>query len=324
MKRQLGIEYISIAIALVAFSLGVRAEDASPPTTPASTEGPSLAPPSGDISPSLEINVPPPPESPLQRRWRERNRLRPNDEPAPKVFPVPGDGTLMERQWTVETPRGTMTQTLEASRSEERYSLHRQHIWTAPDGTLIRSQETDVTASGPNNYQADRTITLRDGRTIEHSYSRSWDGETLHTERSFSGPNGQTWSREHTWTPGSEETPRPDSPPPPSAFQDASPGSGVPAGSQKALPEISPGNRFGQRADAGSSQGSGAPAPRPSGFTLGSSGRGWAVGHGSPTRPSRPPETTPSLGKRLRVESPTPDRPGALRPSILPRPRGRR
>lgn len=321
MKPWFRMTYISIGIVLVLFSSGLKGQEISPPAV--STAGPSVASgQAGEALPNLEINVPPPTESSAQRRWRERNRFRAEDTSEPRVFPVPGDGTPLSPNWSVTTPRQTRMQVLERSRSEDGYSVHREHTWTAPDGTWIRSHESDVTATGPNNFQRDRVITLRDGRSIEHSFTRSWDGETFNTQRSFSGPNGQTWTREHTWTPGSEEA-VPDSRPavPP---QNTPPALRTPP-AVPIPPEATAGNRFGQRNAAPAARSGSQPAGRPSGFTVGSLGRGgWGPGKGQATHSLRPPEAAPSLGKRLRIESPNSAHPGALRPSILPRPRGRR
>lgn len=303
-----------------------------------------------DAAPNLEINVPPPPDSPVRRGRLGHHRTRSEDSPAgskkilgatrvtgqpspsedvpaPRVFPPPGAATPWSGQWSITNPHGTMTHSWEQSRSEDGYSFHREHIWTAPDGTLLRGQQFDVTGTDPNNYQRERTITLRDGRTIQHSYTRSWDGQTLETEQSFSGPNGQSWTRQHTWAPDSDAAPQP----PSLTGSAASVPQGPSAGPvqkppiESPPPDTLPGKRLGLLKNSGGTERATLPATRPSGFTLGASGwRGWNTpGLGPATRPSRPPESTPSLGKRLRAESPNAERPGSLRPSILPRPRGK-
>lgn len=324
--------YISIGIAIVALCGALKAQDASPTPAPTPTQAlPDIPAPAGDVVPSLDINVPPPPDSPHGRRRLGPNRSRPEEgSPSPRVFPRPGDASPLSGQWSITNPHGTMTHTWQTERSEDGYSLHREHTWTAPDGTPLRSQEFDTTVTGPNNYQRQRTITLRDGRTIQHSFTRSWDGETFQSEHTFSGPNGQTWTHQHTWTPGADEAPAPPGepvPPVPTAPPAQGPGGVVQGPPGEGQPPSSPpGRRLGQLNRQGGSDVAAPPASRPSGFTLGASGwRGWSTAGQSPaSRLSRPPETAPSLGKRFRTESPNSDRPGLLRPSTLPRPRGKR
>lgn len=62
--------------------------------------------------------------------------------------------------------------------------------------STLPAQEAEVTE--PYQYQTQRTHTLGDGRTVEHSYSQTWDGQTLQRTREFSGPNGQTFTREQS------------------------------------------------------------------------------------------------------------------------------
>lgn len=62
--------------------------------------------------------------------------------------------------------------------------------------STLPAQEAEVTE--PYQYQTQRTHTLGDGRTVEHSYSQTWDGQTLQRKQEFSGPNGQNFTREHS------------------------------------------------------------------------------------------------------------------------------
>ncbi len=189
---------VAMMIGMLVFATGSHAQDAFQPAPIAV---------GGDTGANSEPNAPAVAEPPLRWRWREQYQPRPGAPVAPRSPSLPEDGTPVTRERTVTTPHGTMTQTWEGSRSDDGYSLRREQTWTAPDGTPIRSHETEITGAGPNNYQREKTITLRDGRTVEHSYSRSWDGQTLQTERSFTGPNGQTWTREQSRTRGPDETP---------------------------------------------------------------------------------------------------------------------
>lgn len=330
MKNTLRFRYISIGIALVGLCQSLKAQDASQaPSVPPPQDLPSVTVPSGAPAPNLDINVPQPPDSSLGRRRLGQNRLRPGDSASPRVFRRPGDGSPLSGQWSISNPQGTMTHAWETERLEDGYSLHREHTWTAPDGTFLRSQQSEITVSDPNNYQRQRTITLRDGRTIQHSWTRSWDGETFQTEHTFSGPNGQSWSRQHTWTPGSDEAPAPASVTAPASPIPPGQASGVAQGPPSEHPPANgqPGKRLGQSTGQGpSGNAMGNPSTsRPWGFTLGASGwRGWSsAGQGPASRLSRPSEMAPSLGKRLRVESPQSERPGLARPSTLPRPRGK-
>ncbi len=292
--------YITICSTVMIFSTLSRAEDSFQGTPP-------IAPPAVTPVPAMDW-VPSPasesggvqaPTPPLTWRWQAPYRSGRGVPVAPRTAELPTNGTPRTDQRTVTTPHGTMTQTWEASNAEGVYTFRREHRWTAPDGTPIRSQETTMTATGPGNVQRERIVTLRDGRTMDHSYTQTWDGQTLQTERSFLGPNGQAWSRENTWTQGPDGTLVPTSPSNPPAPE----GRGAVPG----------------RAGAG------VRAHRSSGFTLGSSARNPSVEpRGMSQRPPRAPDTTPSLAKRLRWGAPHPDRPAPLPRSTPPRTHGRR
>src|SRR3990170_4819761 len=105
------------------------------------------------------------------------------------------------RQHVVENPRGEMVQSWERSQTEDGYLYRRGQTFTAPDGTMLRQHEQALSGTDPYNYTRQHEMTLRDGRTILHSQTRSWDGTTGTMERTFSGPNGQTREFQHAWTP---------------------------------------------------------------------------------------------------------------------------
>ncbi len=182
---------------------------------------------------------------------------------------------LFSREHTVTTPRGQMTHTWEGSKTDAGYSLSRQQTWTTPDGTLLRQHEASITGTDPLNFEREKTITLRDGRTIEHTYSQSWDGQTLQRERTFTGPNGQTRTNQQTLSRDGEGDP-PDGNQPTMSGTPASP----PA------------------------EGLRPPEMRPRGFTLGSSARGnWgSAGNGAARRQASEPESAPVKARRTRME----------------------
>jgi hypothetical protein len=292
--------YITIFGMIVIFSAHSLAQDpyqTVPPVPP-----PAVAPvpgTDGGQTPAPEAGGPQVPSPPLPWRWQEQYRNGRGEPVAPRLGKLPADGTPVADQQVVTTPHGTMTQTWEASNTDGVYSYRREHRWVAPDGTPIRSQETTIIGTGPDSYQRERIVTLRDGRTIEHNYLQTWDGQTLQTERSFVGPNGQTWNRENTWTRGPDGTLVPTNP----STSPAPEGGGAVAGEAGAEPR----------------------ANRSSGFTFGSSARNpTAEPRGMSQRTPRPPETTPSLAKRLRWGRPIPDRPGPLPRSTPPGTHGRR
>ncbi len=105
------------------------------------------------------------------------------------------------REHMVTNPHGEMTQTWERTHTEEGYDYRRSQVWAKPDGTPLRQHEWTMAGTDPNNYTRERTITLPDGRTINHSQIRTWDGTDGTMERSFTGPNGQTRESVRSWTP---------------------------------------------------------------------------------------------------------------------------
>lgn len=111
------------------------------------------------------------------------------------------DGNAYSYQHTVTRPNGSHTQLRDYTLTEEGYQLMRQQRFYKPDGTLLREHGMSVTGSDPYNYQRQMTHTFGDGRTMEKSFTRSYDGTTGTMERSFIGPNGQVRQFERPWTP---------------------------------------------------------------------------------------------------------------------------
>ncbi|MGQ9575432.1 MAG: hypothetical protein ACUVUC_08940 [Thermoguttaceae bacterium] len=266
---------------------------------------------------------------------RENHRLRANrqleDHSTAPNQEKPASPSPFPREHIVDNPHGQMTQTWDRIVTDEGFSLRREQTWISPDGLTVRQHDSALTGSDPLNYQRERTLTLQDGRTIEHSYSQSWDGTTLGRQRTFTGPNGQTHTWQQTITPGSE----PDGPqwaPPldaPGWQQPAGPETpGVPLGpipgqpsEQKSGKATAWGkwNPFGKIFGASDDQ---RPANRPSGFTLGSGGRApWgASAHGLAKRQAGQPESAPSVLRRLRIQG----RERATAQRAAPRSGGRR
>ena len=63
------------------------------------------------------------------------------------------------------------------------------------------SMNDTLSGSDPYNYTREHSITLPDGRTINQTQVRTWDGTDGTMERSFIGPNGQTHQSLRSWTP---------------------------------------------------------------------------------------------------------------------------
>lgn len=200
----------------------------------------------------------------------------PTDPNAGQVPPAPGSPTsptnsTYQRSWT--NPNGQRTQLYERSVTDNGYSIHREQTWANPDGTPLRQHETTITGTDPYNFQRERMITLRDGRTIEHDYTQTWDGMTLQRERTFSGPNGQThnFQFQQQWAAPSDGS-QPTTPPtvPTVPEQPVSP------------PVASTPETFGAPEASAETRTTDGVKPtrskmhRPSGFTLGASARGAA------------------------------------------------
>jgi hypothetical protein len=201
--------------------------------------------------------------------------------------PTSPTSNTYQRSWT--NPQGQHTQLYERSVTDNGYSIHREQTWTNPDGTPLRQHDTTITETDPYNFQREKVITLRDGRTIEHGYTQSWDGTTRQRERTFSGPNGQTHNFQQSWTvpsDGSQPTPPPATPTEPGVPEqpasqpvaDLSEMAGATEGSletnRTTLQKLNPFASKTTTTDG--SKPSRSRMTRPSGFTLGASARGTA------------------------------------------------
>ena len=207
------------------------------------------------------------------------------------------DGGSFRYQHAVSRPNGSHTQLREYQRTEDGYSLLQQQSFYRPDGTLLREHAMSVTGTDPYNYQRQMTHTFRDGRTMEKTFTRSYDGEAGTIAQTFVGPNGQVRHLERPWAPDDPATAgqgllAPDPLPTPER-------AGLPTREQLATSPAA-------RADEGgfwsrlnpfkkrhAKQTANSPAPKRSGFTVGSFGR------------SQDSTIPPGLARKTAGESPT-------------------
>jgi len=170
-----------------------------------------------------------------------------------------------------------------------------------PDGTPLRQQERTFSGTDPYNWQWENRITLRDGRTIEHTYTQSWDGSTFQSERSFAGPNGQTHNRQRTWTmPSDGGLPTESAIPTESQLSAPTPetvASPEPEGSL--LEKLNP---FASKTKMSRSETSSSlSASRPSGFTLGASAKG-TLAAGNRSLSKGPPGQAESKARHQQIK----------------------
>ncbi|MHB8897606.1 MAG: hypothetical protein ACYC6Y_02545 [Thermoguttaceae bacterium] len=77
-----------------------------------------------------------------------------------------------------------------------------QHQTQNQSGTVSNQQTRTVSRDAAGyDYQRQMTHTFRDGRTMEKTFTRTYDGTTGTMERSFVGPNGQVQHFQRPWTP---------------------------------------------------------------------------------------------------------------------------
>jgi hypothetical protein len=198
-------------------------------------------------------------------------------------------GSEYRREHLVTNPRGEMVQSWEQIQNEEGYQYRRAHTFTAPDGTLLRQQEWTRTGTDPYNFTREQQHQLRDGRTILHRQTRTWDGTSGTMERTFTGPNGQTRHSLRPWAPDEQVLPEP-GPITPEAMAAATPAVSPPVVEPKKnrwgwMEKLNPFRKGGPLRSTESSP------PRRAGFTVGS-GRPQIAGrmqHGlNKTQPGNP------------------------------------
>jgi hypothetical protein len=184
--------YLSIVMSIAASA--VWAQDPAL-TTPAPTPTADPAAPSDPVTPADPSQVAP--QWTYERQMQNQQGTVTNTH---RHLDAPEEGRYV-REHVVTNPRGEMIQTWERGNTEDGYEYRRSQVWTNPDGTSLRQHERTMAGTDPYNYTREHSITLPDGRTINHSQVRTWDGTDGTLERSFTGPNGQTRESVRSWTP---------------------------------------------------------------------------------------------------------------------------
>jgi hypothetical protein len=125
----------------------------------------------------------------------------PIDPTLPVAEPAPPQ-TVPPWSWQHQTQnqQGTVTNLRERTQAQDGSGYSYQHSVTRPSGSQTQLREYSQTEEG-YNYQRQMTHTFRDGRTMENTVTRSYDGTAGSMERSFIGPNGQVHQFERSWTP---------------------------------------------------------------------------------------------------------------------------
>jgi|GEM_PF-2286688 len=187
---------ISICLSIV-MSMAASAVWAQDPalTTPVPPPTADPAAPSDLVTPADPSQVAP--QWTYERQMQNQQGTVTNTH---RYLDAPEDGRYV-REHVVTNPRGEMTQTWERVNTEDGYEYRRSQVWLNPDGTPLRQHERTMAGTDPYNYTREHTITLPDGRTINHSQVRTWDGTDGTMERSFAGPNGQARESVRGWTP---------------------------------------------------------------------------------------------------------------------------
>lgn len=184
-------------VMLIAMS-SVWAQEPVPTTLPE----PEITP-SGDPLPPVDMPQVPP-QWTYERQTQNQQGSVTNTH---RYLDVPEEGRYV-REHVVTNPRGEMSRSWEQVNTEEGYQYRRSQTWTGPDGVPVRQHERTLSGSDPYNYTREHNITLPDGRTINQTQVRTWDGTSGTMERSFTGPNGQTHQSQRSWTPDEQPTPQ--------------------------------------------------------------------------------------------------------------------
>lgn len=249
----------------------LSAQELVPPATTPTDPGPVIAPtdtpPAPDPAPQNPDSTP---DWYLRRANPSGNNVHISQQ---QTTP---DGTTVNRDHTVINPQGTKTQTWQRTTTADGTQWQRQQTWTSPDGTVQRQHTWNGTATDPYNGTRQQTIMQSPDRTLTRSQTRTWDGTTGSVQRTFTGPNGQTRTQEHPWSPDGTTTDPSQTPvvlqtppadaPVPDTTQQPSQASSKPADKKTLLERMKAWNT-GRKASADESKST----PR-RGFTVGSMG----------------------------------------------------
>jgi len=111
------------------------------------------------------------------------------------------DGSRRTREHSLTNSLGEMLQRWERLTTEDGHTYRHDQTWTDPEGNLLRQHQMTTIRNNPYNSQRQKSMTLPDGRTLNMTRTRTWDGETGSMERTFAGPNGQYRSIQRPWSP---------------------------------------------------------------------------------------------------------------------------
>ena len=174
----------------------------TPPALPSADTGTLPVEPTMPIAEPTPLSADPvPPETAPPWTWQHQTQNQNGTVTNLHEQTRSQDGNAYSYQHSVTRPNGSHTQLREYSQTDEGYQLMQQQRFYKPDGTLLREHGATVTGTDPYNYQRQMTHTFRDGRTMENTVTRSYDGTTGTMTRSFLGPNGQVHQFERPWTP---------------------------------------------------------------------------------------------------------------------------
>lgn len=180
-------------------------------TIPPATASPALdaiplEPPPAEPAPLPPAGETQPPIAPPTWTWQHQTQNQQGTVTNLHERTGTEDGSSYQYQHSVSRPSGSHTQVREYQQTEDGYSLLHEQRFYRPDGTVLREHAMSVTGTDPYNNQRQMTHTFRDGRTMERTFTRSYDGETGSMEKMFVGPNGQVRQSEHPWTPDERVT----------------------------------------------------------------------------------------------------------------------
>jgi hypothetical protein len=201
-----------LAAAILVGSGGLAAQELPPPAEPTDPSPPEVAAtpdatlPGPVLVPEEPLPGDVPPDAPEPQVWTYRRAVGTGqgENVHLRERTVSEAGETMLREHSVTNPSGQHIQTWQRSTGEEGFNWTRSHQFFAPDGTPIREHEMTRSGGDPYNFSREKSMTFRDGRTLNMTQTRTWDGTSGTMERTFTGPNGQTRDFQRPWTPEDE------------------------------------------------------------------------------------------------------------------------